>query len=95
MKISKITGMPEQIPSIASDKINLRLKPITKLGIRKLAAIRKQSMSKSLIEILEYYYQNVVPNNFWNDIYDYSWGVFKKTTVKDSNADLINARRSI
>jgi len=72
MKNRNPNGIPKKLQSIASERINIRLKPIEKLGIRKLASIKKETMSKSLLRILDFYYQNAIPSDFWKDINVYS-----------------------
>jgi hypothetical protein len=72
MKINNKTSLPFQIPAGASDKLHIRLRPAQKAAIKKLGVLRNQSMSKVSLEILNYYFENVIQSNFWNDIYDYS-----------------------
>jgi hypothetical protein len=68
MKINLKTNMP----SVASEKLNIRLKPAQKWAIKKLGIQNRQSMSKAVLEIFDFYFENAIPSNFWNDIYSYS-----------------------
>lgn len=68
MKINPKTNMPFHIPSIASEKLNVRLKPAQKWAIKKLGIQNRQSMSKAVLEIFNFYFENAVPSNFWDDI---------------------------
>jgi len=72
MKINKKNSLPFQIPSVASDKLNVRLRPAQKAAIKKLGVLRNQSMSKVSLEIFNYYFENAIQNDFWKDIYEYS-----------------------
>ena len=72
MKINPKTNMPFHMPSVASEKLNVRLKPAQKWAIKKLGIQNRQSMSKAVLEIFDFYFENAVPRNFWNDIYSYS-----------------------
>jgi hypothetical protein len=71
MKIKK-NSLPFQISSVASDKLNVRLRPAQKAAIKKLGVLRNQSMSKVSLEIFNYYFENAIQNDFWKDIYEYS-----------------------
>lgn len=70
--INKKTYLPFRIPSVASDKLNVRLLPAQKAAIKKLGVLRNQSMSKVALEIFNYYFENAIQNDFWKDIYEYS-----------------------
>ena len=59
MKISKTTGIPNQIPSIASEKLNLRVTPATKEGIRNLSKEQKKSMSKVVLRMIDFYLNTI------------------------------------
>jgi hypothetical protein len=59
MKISKTTGIPNQIPSIASEKLNLRVTPATKEGIRNLSKEQKRSMSKVVLGMIDFYLNTI------------------------------------
>lgn len=59
MKISKTTGIPNQIPSIASEKLNLRVTPATKQGIRNLSKEQKRSMSKVVLRMIDFYLNTI------------------------------------
>lgn len=59
MKISKTTGIPNQIPSIASEKLNLRVTPATKQGIRNLSKEQKKSMSKVVLRMIDFYLNTI------------------------------------
>jgi predicted HicB family RNase H-like nuclease len=59
MKISKTTGIPNQIPSIASEKLNLRVTPATKQGIRNLSQEQKKSMSKVVLRMIDFYLNTI------------------------------------
>jgi hypothetical protein len=72
MKINPKTNMPYHIPSVASEKLNIRLKPAQKWAIKKLGIQNRQSMSKAVLEIFDFYFENAIPSNFRNDIYSYS-----------------------
>jgi hypothetical protein len=72
MKINPETNAPYNTPLNATDRFNIRLTPIEKLGIRKLAALDKQTMSKAVLKIMKFYFENAVPRNFWNDVYKYN-----------------------
>jgi hypothetical protein len=72
MKINPKTNMPYHIPSVASEKLNVRLKPAQKWAIKKLGIQNRQSMSKAVLEIFDFYFENAISSNFWNDIYSYS-----------------------
>ena len=72
MKINKKNSLPFQISSVASDKLNIRLRPAQKAAIKKLGVLRNQSMSKVSLEIFNYYFENAIQNDFWKDIYSYS-----------------------
>lgn len=67
MKINPFTNMPYQMPARASAQLNIRLKPIQKMAIKKLSKQNKLSMSKKVLEILDLYFANAVPVEFWND----------------------------
>lgn len=53
---------------IHSEKLNVRLKPSHKQIIKKLASQNKKTMSVITKDILEYYFNNVLPPEFLNDI---------------------------
>lgn len=72
MKINQKNLLPFQIPSVASDKLNVRLRPAQKAAIKKLGVLRNQSMSKVSLEIFNYYFENAIQNDFWKNIYEYS-----------------------
>jgi hypothetical protein len=59
MRILKTTGIPNQIPSIASEKLNLRVTPATKQGIRNLSQQQKRSMSKVVLGMIDFYLNTI------------------------------------
>ncbi len=71
MRIKPKTKNPYKT-SIKSEKLNVRLRPAQKAAIKKLGVLRNQSMSKVSLEIFNYYFENAIQSDFWNDIYDYS-----------------------
>jgi hypothetical protein len=82
MKINPRLNMPYHIPSIASAKLDLRLKPRVKNGIRLLAAKKKTSMSKQVLEIFDYYFENAVGNDFWKDVSEFSSPIPQKPSKR-------------
>lgn len=71
MKINPETNAPYNTPVNATDRFNIRLTPTEKLGLRKMAVMGKQTMSKAMLSILDFYFENAVPSNFWDDIENY------------------------
>ena len=59
MKISKTTGIPNQISRLASEKLNLRVTPATKQGIRNLSQEQKKSMSKVVLGMIDFYLNTI------------------------------------
>jgi predicted HicB family RNase H-like nuclease len=55
MKISKITGRPEQIPSNCTEKFNVRIEPWRKRFFESFAQKKKKSMSKFFLEMMDFY----------------------------------------
>ena len=78
MRINPRTNAPFHIPSTACAKLDLRLKPRVKNGIRLLAAKKKTSMSKQVLEIFDYYFENAVGNDFWKNVSEFSSPVPQK-----------------
>jgi hypothetical protein len=68
--------MKKNRKQIHTEKLNLRLKPLHKQIIKKLSSENKKTMSVITKDILEYYFNNVLPAEFLNDI---------PNTNKDSN----------
>jgi hypothetical protein len=58
MKISEITGMPEQIPSNCTEKFNARIEPWRKKYFKCFAQKKKKSMSKVFLEMMDYCIKN-------------------------------------
>lgn len=59
MKINPQTNLPTTIPSIASEKLNLRVTPATKQGIRNLSKEQKRSMSKVVLRMIDFYLNTI------------------------------------
>jgi hypothetical protein len=87
MMINTKTNMPF-IPSIASEKLNVRLKPAQKLAIKKLGVLQKQSMSKAVLDIFDYYFSNAVPQDFWRNLYNFS----KKPAFRNLKKQVISQK---
>jgi hypothetical protein len=59
MKINPQTNLPSIIPSVASQKLNLRVTPATKQGIRNLSQQQKRSMSKVVLAMIDFYLNTI------------------------------------
>jgi hypothetical protein len=59
MKINPQTNLPSIIPSVASQKLNLRVTPATKQGIRNLSQQQKRSMSKVVLGMIDFYLNTI------------------------------------
>ena len=59
MKINSQTNLPSTITSIASEKLNLRVTPATKQGIRNLSKEQKRSMSKVVLRMIDFYLNTI------------------------------------
>jgi len=59
MKINPQTNLPSIIPSVASQKLNLRVTPATKQVIRNLSREQKRSMSKVVLGMIDFYLNTI------------------------------------
>ena len=81
MKISKITEMPEQIPSYCTEKFNVRIEPWRKELLCSLSKRKNKSMSKIFLEMMDTYL-NHLDNKFWKDVSEFSSPIPQKPSKR-------------